>query len=109
MNSAFFFFTTTETATDTANVTIARQHDAPPHPLETAAVTQAGDANDNPTTNKDKIWDALPPYRQYKSLACANVYLDDFILLLQGGNSKRQKMTRHLFVTINKILCTNAP
>ena len=54
------------------------------------------------------MWYALTPDRKTKNLYAVDVYLDDFILVLQGGHYERQQMTQHLFANIRNIFWPNA-
>ena len=109
IDRAALFCVTSETSTDIANTVIARQHVAPPHPLDKADATGAEDDTGAPTPSDDATWNTLTPYQKSNALTCVDVYLDEFILVLQGGQTECQQMTHHLFATINNIFRPNMP
>ena len=104
VDSAAFFCATTETVKDRALDTLSMRHTAPPHHLENLAETKLPDTTEEEAAaisaaNKD--WEALSPHARATSLAHVEVYLDDFIGIIQGGEKEKRQMTRHLFRAID--------
>ena len=110
VESSLFFCATTKTVKDCALDTIYMCNTVPPHHLESLA------DNKPPQTSKteaaamlaaDNNWEALSPHAWATYVAHVKVYLDDFILIVQGGTDERRQMTRHLFCAINELFLPN--
>ena len=57
----------------------------------------------------DNKWRNLPSKARHAELAHVEVYLDDFIGVVQGGPKEHKKMTRHLFSSIDYLSRPNNP
>ena len=66
----------------------------------------ADDAN-APKTKADTSWGNLPAEHHSAEKSNVNVYLDDFISVVQGGPRERPQMLRHLFHQIDRVFRTN--
>ena len=88
VESAAFFCATTETVKDRFLDTLSTRHTTPPHHLENLAETKPPDTTEEEaaaTSAADKDWEALSPHARATALAHVEVYLDDFISIIQGG------------------------
>ena len=82
----------------------------PPYHLDNLLDTnppQTYEAEAAATVAASNNWEALYPHTQAISLAQVEVYLDDFIGILQGGPDERRQMTRHLLRAIGKLFLPN--
>ena len=110
VESAAFFCAKTETVKDFALDNLSTRHTAPPHHLENLADTKSPQTSSEevtPMIDVNKNWESLSPHARDTSLAHVNIYLDDFIGIVQGGLDERQQMMRHLFRAIKKIFRPN--
>ena len=57
----------------------------------------------------DSRWATLYIKQRADAITCANVYLDDFISILQGGPQEQTQMTRHIFTMVDKVFRPNTP
>ena len=55
------------------------------------------------TRARDYIWEALSLKSRSTDLAHVEVYLDDLIVTVQGGQPSRQHIKRHLFRAIDDL------
>ena len=94
-----------ETVADLANETIAQRQQAGEHPLEMAADSRAADGAGNPTAKVDASWDSLPEEQRSAANANIDVYLDNFISVVQGGTRERCQMLQQLFHQIDRVFC----
>lgn len=110
-----FFCSVTETVADMTNAA-TKQHEYrnldTPHPLEPLAETPP--APEDPSTaggvgtHPDKILESQPlppkPHKpRRKPLAYTDVFVDDFIQLVQGSRSRRRKLRRLLYKYVDKV------
>ena len=66
---------------------------------ESRAANNAGSLDDQ----VDAIWENLPEEQRFTAKSNVNVYLDDFISVVQGGPRERRQMLWHLFHQIDLI------
>ena len=103
IDSAPYFCMATDTVTDLANKTIALRERADEHPLELEYEARAvDDANASPT-KADTSWASLPVEQRSAATENVNIYLDNFISVVQGGTRERCQMLRHLFYQIDQV------
>ena len=107
IDSAPYFCMATETVTDLSNETIALREKADMHPLELADKARAADDAGAPTAKADASWESLPVEHRSAATANVDVYLDDFISVLQGRPRERCQMLRHLFHQIECVFRPN--
>ena len=106
MESAAFFCATIETVNYRTLDTLSTRHTAPPHHLKDLADTkppQTLEEEATVTRDANSNWEALYPHARATALAHAEVYLDEFIGITQGGPTERRKMMQHLFRAIDKL------
>ena len=60
-----------------------------------------------PEAQADTIWEHLPAEQRYAARANIDVYLDDFISVIQGAPMERCQILWHLFHQINRVFCPN--
>ena len=96
VESAAFFCATTDTAKDHIIDSLSTRHNAPLHHLRDLADTnlpkksvQDPDAKRETKNN----WEALSPHARATALSHVEVYLDDFISIVQKGPTERRQMT----------------
>ena len=93
------FCALSETVADIANKEMATQAQPPMHPQEEAAAT--------PTpTNRPPSVPGLPPRIRVSKrgpLGAVDVFVDDFILMAQGGPRRKKRLRRILFHSIEKV------
>ena len=58
---------------------------------------RATDDSGTPEAQADTIWEHLPAEQRYAARANIDVYLDDFISVVQGGPRERCQILWHLF------------
>ena len=107
---ATFFCVTTETVKDCALDTLSMRHNAPPHSLENLAETKPPETTAEEvaaTVVADKYWEVLSLHARATARAHAEVYLNYFIGITQGGAKERRQMTRHLFCAIDELFRPN--
>ena len=92
-----------------SNNAITACYDAPSHPLEELANTTASADTGIPKPQNDPNWAALSTEKQFDTLACIDVDLDDFISVLKGGPQEQTKMTQHIFAIVDKAFHPNTP
>ena len=83
---------------------------APPHRLEDLADTEPPQTSAEEvaaTLEADGNWEALSPHVRATDLAHVQVYLNEFISIVQGGPNDRRQMTRHLIRAIDKLFRNN--
>ena len=93
VESAAFFYTTTETVKDRTLNTLTMRHTTPTHHLENLADTKPPQTSAEEvaaTLEAENNWEALSPYARATSLAHVKVYLDDFISITQGGANRKK-------------------
>ena len=86
IHSALYFCMATETFTYLANKTISLRYQAYMHPLELSAESRrAADDAGALTAKADATWETLPEEQRSAATENFDVYLDDFISVVQGG------------------------
>ena len=55
----------------------------------------------------EAIWEHLPEEQRSTAKSNVDVYLDNFISVVQGGPRERCQMLRHLFHKIYRVFCPN--
>ena len=81
-------------------------------PLEKVVETKPSGNNRKSDQNKfqaDKHWSNIPARARQAALSHVEVYLDDFISVIQGVPEERKQMTRHLFSSIDYLFRPNNP
>ena len=106
VESAAFFCATAETVKECTLDTLSTRHNALPHHLKdlldtNTPRTSAEDAES--TLEADRNWEALSLHVRATSLAPVEVYIDEFIRIVQGGPTEQRQITRHLFRAINDL------
>jgi hypothetical protein len=109
VHSPPFFTAATKTVADLANATINCCNTAPPHRLEAMAETAPKPLPVSPIP-QDTISACTdvparrpPTIMLRKPAATYNVYVDDFISLIQGGAKRRLAVQRNLFHSLDKV------
>ena len=67
---------------------------------------EAGNAG-APETQTNASWEHLPPNQRAAAEANVDVYLDNFISVVQGGPRYRRQMLRHVFHQIDRVFRPN--
>ena len=52
-------------------------------------------------------WERNSPQQRSATVAKVDVYLDDFVSVVQGGPTERRKMSRHIFPSIDRVFRPN--
>ena len=60
-----------------------------------------------PEAQYDTSWEQLPVDQRLASIENVDVYLDDFISVVQGFPKERRQLLQHLFHKINRVLRPN--
>ena len=107
IDSAPYFCMATETVTDLANDKISLREQADMHPLELADEARAADDAYAPTAKADASWASLPAEQLSAATANVDVYLDNFISVVQGGLRDMCQILQHLFHQIDRVFCAN--
>ena len=109
-NSGPAFCTATETIADMTNKVIAEGKPQPPHPLETIASTMDYKAKPEVTTSLTTHQPGIIPVRSPilrhptpKRAAYGDVFVDDFIALVQGCPTQLSRVRRTLFHNIDLV------
>ena len=97
IGSAPYFFMATETVADLANKSISQREQADEHSFELIAESRAADNAGTLEAQADSIWGHIPEEQRSAEKSNVDVYLDDFISVIQGGLRERRQMLRHLF------------
>ena len=97
----------TETVTNPANETISLREQADEHPLDLAAESRAADETDAPSAKADASWASLPVEQHSAATANVNVYLDNFISVVQGGSRESCQMLWHILHQIYRVFRRN--
>ena len=90
VESAAFFCTTTDTVKYLILDSLSTRRNTPPHHLEDSADTklpQTSVQNTDKTLKSDNDWEALSLHARATSLAHVEVYIYDFIGIVQGGQT----------------------
>ena len=66
------------------------------HPLEKVAETRAADNAGTPEAQSDAIWEKLPEGQRLSATANVDVYLEEFISVVQVSPKERRQLLRHL-------------
>ena len=93
VESVALFCATTETVKDRTLDSLSTRHNTPTHHLEDLADTKLPKTSvqDNAATLKaDNNWEVLSPHARATVLAHVEVYLDDFIGIVQVGPTERR-------------------
>ena len=75
--------------------------------MDLAAEARSADDAVTPEAQADYIWENLPAEQHSAARANIDVYLGDFISVVQGGPRERRQMLRHLFQKIDWVFCSN--
>ena len=102
IDSATYFCMATETVTNLSNETITLREQADENPLEKSAKVRAADNSGALTAKADASWVSLPVEQRSAATENVNVYLDNFISVVQGGPRKSCQMLWHLFHQIDQ-------
>ena len=78
-----YFYMATDTVANLVNKAISQMEQVRKHPLEMAAEARAADNSGAPEAQSDASWDRLPAEQRSATTANADVYLDDFISVVQ--------------------------
>ena len=92
IDSAPYFGMATETVADLANEAISQKEQAGEHPLEMEDESRAADDAGALEAQADAIWGHLPAEQRSAAKANVNVYLDEFISVVQVGPRERRKI-----------------
>ena len=60
-----------------------------------------------PEAQYDTSWEKLPVEQCLDAIENVDVYLDDFIYVVQGGPKERRQLLQHIFHQINRVFCPN--
>ena len=96
-----------EIVTNLTNEKIALREQVGEHPLKLATKTRATDDAGAPTTKADASWESLPAKQRASATENVDVYLDDFISVVQGGPRDRCQILWHLFNQIDRVFRPN--
>ena len=96
-----------ETVADLANEAISQREKAGEHPLELVAEARAANNTGNLEAQAEASWEHLVAEQRSARKANVDVYLDDFISVVQGGPRERRQMLRHLFHQIEQVFRPN--
>ena len=107
VDSTPYFCMATEMVVDLANKAISQRDVASTHPLDQAAEAREADDVGAPEAQADATWGQLPEEQHLATTANINVYMDDFISVIQGGPKERHQMLRNLFHKIDGIFYPN--
>ena len=103
-----YFCSVTETIADNANARLLRNEVGPPHRLELEADTAP--PQPSPPTHTTSCVTPVPTQRnpnltrRRRILGLVDVFVDDFLALAQGAPTRRHRIRRLLFNTIDDIL-----
>ena len=110
VNSPPYFSAVTETAADLMNDAFKRSEEYPPHRLEDQALQVEAD-NDlgsrNPTHSLTEP--TIHPPRLRQRLKYVDIYVDDFIALLQGNAEQQRQAMQLLLHILDKIFREGNP
>ena len=98
---------TAETADDLATKAIAHRDVSSAHPLEQSDNARVADNAGAPEAQANASWEQLPAEQLSADTANVNVYLDNFVSVVQGGPKERHKLLWHLFHKIDRLFCSN--
>ena len=107
LDSTPYFFMAVEMIADLANEAISKRYVASAHLLEQAAEARSADDAGAPEAQAETIWGQLPAEQSSAATAKINVYLDDFISVVQRGPKERCQILQHLFHQIDHIFRPN--
>ena len=74
--------------------------------MRAAEAISAGDAGAS-EAQADASWEKLPAEQCLAATASVDIYLDDFIFVVQGGPTETCPIIRHLFSQIDKAFRPN--
>ena len=100
-----YFCSTTETAADLANNALSRNRDFPAHRLD--KISESTSDNTDPVKQPAPAPSNTPHYR--KPIRYWDVYVDDFIGLVQGNRWRRRQVKRALFHSLDQVLRQLSP
>ena len=103
-DSTLYFCMATKTLADLSNKAISQRGVAIKHPLEWTEEARAADDAGALEAQADVRWEQLLSEQRSAITANVDIYLDDFISVVQGGPKKRSQMIWHLFSQIDKVL-----
>ena len=92
---------------DLANEAIFQRKQAGEHPFYMEDESRASNDNGTPEAQANASWEHLPAEQRTAAKSNFGVYLDDFILVVQGGPRERRQMLRRLFHQINWVFRPN--
>ena len=80
------------------------------HPLKELVETpplESNTKNYQAEASADQAWGLLTPQVQVAAIAHVEVYIDDFIVVVQGGPTKSTHIMRHLLQSIHELFRPN--
>jgi hypothetical protein len=113
-----WFTTATETGADLANAALATDYEPPPHRLDEAASSPPPAVEPTPPLLPEPVFDSLdapvpslpppepgdlPQGPRRKPLQYVDIYVDDYLGLVQGGPRRQNRVRRILFESIDAI------
>ena len=110
VESVAFFCATTKTVNYRTLDALSTHHNTPPHRLKDLADTktpQTSVEDTEATLEAGSNWESLSPQAWVTALAYVEVYLYEFISIVQGVPTERRQMTRHLFCAIDNLFQLN--
>ena len=96
-----------KTVADLTNKSIAQRDVESAHPLEQAVETRVAEDAGALKSQSDVSWEHLSEEQLSAATVKVDVYLEDFISIVQGGTKERRQMLRHLFYQIDRIFRPN--
>ena len=97
----------TETVADLAKEAISKRDHAGEHALDMAAEARAADDVSAPESQADASWEDFPAEQRSNAKSNVDVYLNDFISVVQEGPRERHQMLCHLFNQIDRLFRPN--
>ena len=92
----------TKMVVDMVNKEISQKDFSIEHPLEWTAEARAADYIGAPEAQADASWYQLPSEQRSATTANVDIYLGDFISLVQVGPKEKSQILSHLFSQIEK-------
>ena len=97
----------TETVVDLVNEATPQRDGASAHLLEQAAEATETDDTCVPEDQDDASWEHLPAEQRSVATAKVDVYLGDFVSVVQVGPSERRQMLCYLLHQIDRVFHPN--
>ena len=92
-----YFCMVMETMANLTNKAISQRDKTHKHLLEIAGKVRAADDSGTPEALGDAIWEHFPAEKRSAARANGDVYLYDFMSVVQGGHRERRQILWHLF------------